>query len=511
MSVVIPAEDVAALGWREHQRLSVKRSAGSIIIRDARTKRNFHPKKFLVLVFAAGTFLAAHKVSAASLYLTPSTGSYNVGSTITVTVKTNTAGEAVNTAEANLSYSATTLDLISVKQGSTFYLPAPGSPAKSGGSAYFGGGVPNPGYTGSAGNVGTMTFRAKAEGEATITITSGKVLLNDGFGTDALSDTSSAHFTIAAGSTAPPPASPTGEMAAPVVASATHPDQSKWYPAASVALSWTRPAGAYGFSFDLDADEASVPDNTLETTITTTKTYPDLADGVYYFHIKARAQPSASAFGPVATFKISIDTAKPKSFDINLAGNTISYETTDDLSGIDHYEIWVDGSKYRDTTASSLALNDLTGRHTVKVVAIDRAGNSQEQSLSADFAAPNLFYRSLTVPMYAILLSGLLLLILLSWVVYLLSRKNKKQNSGVDIERIQDEIDASLEDLKLQISKKLNSLSEASTEDLVDKETVVAKDIRSGIINTKKQIDNKLRRARKRKSQAAEPTKQEPT
>ena len=39
MSVVIPAEIIRALGWREHQRLNIKKISGAVIIRDAKTKK----------------------------------------------------------------------------------------------------------------------------------------------------------------------------------------------------------------------------------------------------------------------------------------------------------------------------------------------------------------------------------------------------------------------------------------------------------------------------------------
>src|SRR3989344_7771983 len=67
---------------------------------------------------------------AASLYISPGSGTYGVGSTFTVTVRTDTQGAAVNTTEANISYSSE-LELVSVSQSALFYLPAPGSPAKS--------------------------------------------------------------------------------------------------------------------------------------------------------------------------------------------------------------------------------------------------------------------------------------------------------------------------------------------------------------------------------------------
>ena len=39
ISVVIPAEFLRALGWKERQRVIVKKVAGSIVIRDAKTKK----------------------------------------------------------------------------------------------------------------------------------------------------------------------------------------------------------------------------------------------------------------------------------------------------------------------------------------------------------------------------------------------------------------------------------------------------------------------------------------
>jgi len=39
LALVLPAEFVKSLGWREHQRLSVRKSGGAIVIRDAKTNR----------------------------------------------------------------------------------------------------------------------------------------------------------------------------------------------------------------------------------------------------------------------------------------------------------------------------------------------------------------------------------------------------------------------------------------------------------------------------------------
>lgn len=39
MSVVIPAELIDALGWRDRQKVLVKKVNGTIVIRDAKTKK----------------------------------------------------------------------------------------------------------------------------------------------------------------------------------------------------------------------------------------------------------------------------------------------------------------------------------------------------------------------------------------------------------------------------------------------------------------------------------------
>jgi hypothetical protein len=445
-------------------------------------------------------FFISHTVSAATLYLTPSSGSYGVGATFTVSVRANTQGTDVNTAEGYINYSADTLELVRVSQGSTFYLPAPGSPSKSAGTAYFGGGLPTPGYNGASGNLGTLTFRARAEGEASVTFSSGKVLLNDGLGTDAYAGGSAAHFTITKATATPPPPSSGSEL---VVTSTTHPDSTKWYPISKVDLSWNRPEGAYGYSFVFDQFANTEPDNVLDTTVTQSKTYTDLEDGVYYFHIKSRPQSPNADFSTTVHYKISIDTTKPNAFELSINGNTLSFATTDESSGVDHYAVFVDDKSYNENAESPLNLN-LTGSHQIKVVAFDRGGNFVSSEISANFESGFLarLTQVISVPFYMILIFNLLLFILLLIIVWLLLGKKKERKERAqsgDIRQIQGEIDESLENLKTQISEKLMSLSEKSTGENFAAEMNIAKDIRSGIVKTRKNIDGKLTKIAKKK------------
>src|SRR5258708_5944561 len=103
-------------------------------------------KKFFVVFSTLVVWFIAPKITqAATLYLSPASGSFPVGTSFNVSVRTNTQSQAVNTAEATISYSSDTLTLVQVAGGSTFPLQTPGSPSKSGGRAYFSGGIPTPG------------------------------------------------------------------------------------------------------------------------------------------------------------------------------------------------------------------------------------------------------------------------------------------------------------------------------------------------------------------------------
>jgi hypothetical protein len=414
-------------------------------------------------------------------------------------VRTNTQGSAVNTAEATISYSTDTLDLVRVNQGPTFYLPAPGSPSIGSGTAYFGGGLPTPGYNGTAGTIGSMTFRAKAAGTATISVSSGKVLLNDGFGTNALSGTAGSTFQIAAAPPPPPPGASTsaGNIS---VSSSTHPDPEKWYAVSNLELNWDRPSGIYGYSFELDQQPNTVPDNELDTTITTKKSYPGLTDGVWYFHIKGRAQSASAAFQEPVHFKINVDTKAPAAFTLSSDDSELTFETTDETSGIDRYEIVVGGEVLSTDAKSPFDLSQFDdGKQDVKVVAIDKAGNKTEATLTLNIVKSGkpFYLNIIEVPLYALVL---LLLLIIGLIIYLLRRRNtgSKEDLSDDISRIQKEVDESLEILKQQITFKLSTLTASSSEKLYEKESQVAQEIRGKIVKTRKRLDSKMTKMRRK-------------
>ncbi|MBX4191591.1 MAG: cohesin domain-containing protein, partial [Candidatus Doudnabacteria bacterium] len=340
-------------------------------------------KKFLaitLLMIIAVLALPQHGF-AATIYLTPQSGKISVGQEFTVSVMADTEGAVVNTAESNITFTSNTIELIGVNQGSTFLLSAPASPNKGSATAYFGGGLPNPGYNGTTGVLGTMTFRAKSAGNASVNITRGTVFLNDGAGSRVLTRTAGASFTIT-------PA-PVGSV---IVNSSTHPLEDSWSNRKDLEFHWTLPANATDVSFILDQNPGTIPDDVLEVSPNNTITYPEVKDGEWYFHIKAKSKGKDDFFGEITHYKVQIDTTAPLPFTINLLSEpsssdtsitpTIEFSAEDALSGVYRYDVYMDGKLAKELSGSPYAFEKKDeGPHTVKVYAYDRAGNGVTSEL----------------------------------------------------------------------------------------------------------------------------------
>ncbi len=149
----------------------------------------------LIFVFILFGFLPffAH---AATLSVSPASGSFNVGDKITVRVMVS-SDVPVNAVSAVLSIPTSIFTIESVsKSGSilNFWVTEP-SFSKGAGILSFEG-VKLNGFPGGTGAVVTATLRAVAPGTGTILFNSGQVLANDGQGTDVTSGMTKATFSI---------------------------------------------------------------------------------------------------------------------------------------------------------------------------------------------------------------------------------------------------------------------------------------------------------------------------
>ncbi|MDP2671097.1 MAG: hypothetical protein Q8P13_01390 [bacterium] len=339
---------------------------------------------FIVLINLPTTiFLLAAPVQAASasLFLSPSSGTQNVGNKFSVLIYVSTS-QASNTYDVYLGVSNLTVTGLSV--GGSICILYPSPPSYSPTSAHFQCGLPTPGFKGSVGYIGAITVKGNSPGIAKVFVGSNsKVLANDGAGTNILGSRGTATFTIQ-----PPP------TAAPQITSSTHPNQDRWYKEKTAKLSWS--GSGTQFSYSLDHKSSTTPDQVSEGS-GKEKTYEGLADGVWYFHVRVKG---SSQWSGTTHYRLQIDSTPPRAFspeaDPKKDAETrpiIAFSTTDATSGVDHYELRLDAGDWIKVKNPYKIPSIASGAHTVFVKALDQAGNERTGSVDLsvkDIPAPKI-------------------------------------------------------------------------------------------------------------------------
>lgn len=371
----------------------------------------------------------------ATLFVNPSKGTFSVGETFTVSILLDTGGSFINATKASLSFPPDKLQVVSPSVGKSFIDIWVGQPkySNSKGTLEFQGAVPSPGIKVSNGLVSTVTFRVKQTGIAEIKfMDDSAVLLNDGNGTDVLGRTNGAVYDLVL----PPPQGP-------IVSSDTHPDQLTWYPNDSAIITWLDDPDVSSYSYILDNEPLTVPDNIPEGAENST-TYQQLKSGTNFFHIKAL---NGNVWGATTHFALNVDAQPPAEFEIDIAPSprttsrtpVIRFTTTDSHSGISHYEVKI-VSIDKPTSETELSSQQFfietqspyipeilpLGKYDVIVRAYDLAGNIREEVIKAQILTSLGITRSYLTspPAWLWLLAGLLLVILI--LVYFLVRNWRK-------------------------------------------------------------------------------------
>ena len=178
---------------------------------------------------------------------------------------------------------------------------------------------------------------------------------------------------------------------APQISSSTH-EQNTWSNNSSVEICWIEPSdvsGISGYSYILDNNPSTIPDENIQTTENCVITSP--GDGVWYFHV--RAKDNAGWWGNTGHYgPIKIDTQKsttiisliPEIPDGNngwyVSSVRVSLSATDGLSGVAAIKYRIDSGSWQDYS-SPFTLSDC--EHTIECYSMDNAGN-QETTKSKD-------------------------------------------------------------------------------------------------------------------------------
>jgi len=402
------------------------------------------------------------RAEGASLKISPTAGVYEVGGLVDVSFIVDTGNQAINAVQADILFPADKLQVVNPVASTSFislWVTAP-TYSNTDGTLHFQGGLPTPGIKTSGGVISTVTFRIKAVGKATLRYaSSSRVLLNDGAGTNILSASSSADFTLKA----PPPAGP-------IVSSPTHPDTNAWFNNPQVQYQWDLVEGATGYSYIFDQSSKTVPDEVADTTSTAVGVKA-VSDGVWYFHIRAKTD----IWGGVTSVPVQIDSTSPAAFSPKFDKETITIEdiptlrfvTTDAASGIDHYEvkqILTDGAAGQVNslfveTSSPYTIGKLPeGKFEYIVRAFDRAGNSVDANAKLSVVATGLpfyasvpFLRNPAVANIALISLGALSSILLSIII--LRRFRLRSNFRHDLSALEHDAIKKTKALELELEE----------------------------------------------------------
>ncbi len=146
------------------------------------------------------------------------------------------------------------------------------------------------------------------------------------------------------------------------------------------SFQWSESTDTYpGLTYDIYLNNNPIFTNLTSNTFTPNT---DIPEGVYEWFI--RSKDAAGNFTDTSKFTLYLDVTPPESFNINVMINNnnaeLKFTTTDTVSGINNYQISVNGNNFQNVS-SPYTLNSLPdGTYNITIKAIDKAGNTRESS-----------------------------------------------------------------------------------------------------------------------------------
>jgi hypothetical protein len=474
-----------------------------------------HSGAFIVALFSCCFFFLSFTLThAADLIVSPTSGSYSVGQTFTVTIQADPKTDSVNAVEASLSFDKSKLSVVNVsKTGSVFSLwTTEPTFSNSAGTISFGGGSPTPFKIRS--NLVSVTFRTLAEGAGAVSFGTASVLAADGRGTDVLAGKVGGSFTVGAATTptptptpeTPKPAEPeTGDEddnaalafgdppRAPEVGSVTFLDPEIWYNKFDGLFTWELPFDVNGLRAEIATSATHVPSTIIDPPNEEFIVNKDnLKDGIQYLSVQFKNQVG---WGSVANRKIQIDTTAPEKFTINIqAGTTPSsfpllvFDAKDPTSGIEKYELTIADKEPVIITPDEARLGYLLkeledGTYTVKIIAYDKAGNKTESTMpvliTAGWVKPSEVVEEVSFWSFLnglnIFIAFLILGNIMQFVYFMYERKQivkKDEKLRKETREVQDQMEKIFSALRDEIYDQINNITKRPRLSIKEKEAV---------------------------------------
>ena len=345
--------------------------------------------------------LFANTANAASLFFTPGTGEFGIGKEIAVDLKIDSDGVGINAGQATIRYPKDILEVKSINKTDSafdFWLEEP-SFSNTDGAISFVGGTPY-GISGASIHVLHIIFVAKSSGVGTLSFADSAVTASDGSGTNVLSKSLEAAFTISSETVAPiitpptqikrEPVEPSGLPIKPVVSVPLYPSSTEWYGHSNVfTASWKLPNDISDIATALNKQPNYTPGESEG--LFDNKMFQALSDGVWYLHIRFK---NDIGWGATTHYRLAVDIKAPLPFEITSNEGevsddpslTLNFKTSDATSGISKYQIRTDDGDWtiipiKDFKGTATLRDEEPGKHTITIRAVDAAGNSIENSI----------------------------------------------------------------------------------------------------------------------------------
>ncbi len=336
--------------------------------------------------------LFARQTYAATLFLRPAQKQVAAGNIFTIKVLVDTQSKTINNADAVIRFPSDVMDVVSIDTKSSIFSlwPENATFSNTAGTISFNGGIVNPGYVGSGGEVLSLVARAKKPGVGSFVFASAAVRENDGLGTDVLTGTTGSDITIVAATKTEEPKveqpvrQVTGENPiAPLleILSSTHPDQESWYADRDARLSWQKPDGSLGYQYVFGGPKGTIPSGKTQTT--SSVQLNKIRDGVSFFHARYLTN---QGWSPTTSFAVRVDTVAPTDLRVETVRSpegqlALRLSANDALSGVDHFTVGSDELSSQTVPATQgiaeyiLPVFAHLGTYDISVAAYDRAGN----------------------------------------------------------------------------------------------------------------------------------------
>lgn len=322
------------------------------------------------------------------LLLVSSEESYSLGETFTATITVNPEGTPINAANALLRFDPSALQVLSLSKESSAFSVWSAQPVFSNeaGTITFAGGTPE--SIAYEAPIITVTFRVLQEKDGVLTFEQAAIFAADGSGNNVIEDAHGLHYSATAVPNDAPVSDdeeqqPMGALV-PSITSVDFSDQEKWYNRTDGTFAWNLPAAVTAVAVEVSTSSVHEPMDVLRPPEASYALEDGaLEEGIQYLHVQFKDE---TLWGAVATHKLKIDNTAPEAFTLALVQNDseplpqLSFSTTDELSGIDHYEVTFSNSMpivvFPEQAGEGFVMPNLQpGAYKVVATAVDKAGN----------------------------------------------------------------------------------------------------------------------------------------